>query len=133
LKLDTFVDTLHLAEKITGVPAPRMQVALSIMKMMAATMGVVEKIVPVPPDYSSEYLRTVQKNLTVPHQQKGPVLSSLRSRASARAGSERSEPKQCHPGAQGDKAKSAWGYNPRPLEDGLTETLRHEMQLLGMK
>lgn len=25
------------------------------------------------------------------------------------------------------------GYNPRSLEDGLSETLRHEMQLLGMK
>jgi len=48
------------------------------MKMMAATMGVVEKVVPVPPDYSSEYLRTVQKNVTVPQQKKGPALSSLR-------------------------------------------------------
>ena len=96
----TFVDALHLAEKITGVPAPRIQVAPSIMKMMAATMGVVEKVVPVPPDYSSEYLRI------------SAGVTYIGSNA---------------------KAKSAWGYNPRPLEDGLTETLQHEMRLLGMK
>jgi nucleoside-diphosphate-sugar epimerase len=31
------------------------------------------------------------------------------------------------------KAKRELGYNPRPLREGLTETLHHEMQLLGMK
>ncbi len=31
------------------------------------------------------------------------------------------------------KAVRESGYNPRSLEEGLTETLRHEMQLLGMK
>ena len=31
------------------------------------------------------------------------------------------------------KAVRELGYNPRSLEDGLPETLRHEMQLLGMK
>ena len=30
------------------------------------------------------------------------------------------------------KAKRELGYNPRPLKDGLTETLKHEMKLLGM-
>ena len=30
------------------------------------------------------------------------------------------------------KAKRELGYNPRPLKEGLTETLRHEMKLLGM-
>ena len=31
------------------------------------------------------------------------------------------------------KAKRELGYNPRPLkEKGLTETLNHEMKLLGM-
>jgi nucleoside-diphosphate-sugar epimerase len=30
------------------------------------------------------------------------------------------------------KAKRELGYNPRPLMEGLTETLRHEMKLLGM-
>ena len=31
------------------------------------------------------------------------------------------------------KAKRELGYNPRPLREGLTKTLHHEMQLLGMK
>lgn len=31
------------------------------------------------------------------------------------------------------KAKRELGYNPRPLREGLTETLHHEIQLLGMK
>lgn len=30
------------------------------------------------------------------------------------------------------KARRKLGYNPRPLAEGLAETLRHEMQLLGM-
>lgn len=30
------------------------------------------------------------------------------------------------------KARAALGYNPRPLKEGLAETLKHEMQLLGM-
>ncbi|MDQ2718112.1 MAG: NAD-dependent epimerase/dehydratase family protein [Chloroflexota bacterium] len=53
----TLVEAMHLAEKITGVPAPRMQVPPFMMKTMAATMGVVEKVVPVPAGYSAEYLR----------------------------------------------------------------------------
>ena len=30
------------------------------------------------------------------------------------------------------KAKRELGYNPRQLKEGLTETLKHEMKLLGM-
>ena len=30
------------------------------------------------------------------------------------------------------KAKAELGYNPRPLREGITETLKHEMKLLGM-
>lgn len=30
------------------------------------------------------------------------------------------------------KAKRELGYNPRPLRDGFTETVKHEMKLLGM-
>jgi nucleoside-diphosphate-sugar epimerase len=30
------------------------------------------------------------------------------------------------------KAKRELGYNPRPLKEGLTETLKHEMKLLGI-
>jgi len=96
----TFVDGMHLAEKITGVPAPRIEVAPPVMKMMAATMNVVEKLVPVPESYSSEYLRV------------SAGVTYIGSNA---------------------KAKRELGYSPRPLEEGLTTTLQHEMRLLGMK
>jgi nucleoside-diphosphate-sugar epimerase len=53
----TLEDALHLAEQITGVPAPRLRAAPGLMKAMAGVMGVIEKIVPVPDDYRAEYLR----------------------------------------------------------------------------
>ena len=96
----TLVDAMQMAQNITGVPAPRIHLAPSVMKTMAATMGVVEKVVPVPADYSSEYLR-INAGVTY-------IGSNT-------------------------KAKGELGYQPRPLEDGLRETLTHEMQLLGMK
>ena len=46
-----------LAAEITGVPAPRMRMQPAMMKFMAALMGVVEKVAPVPESYTSEFLR----------------------------------------------------------------------------
>jgi nucleoside-diphosphate-sugar epimerase len=96
----TLIEGIQVAQKITGVPAPRIRVAPGAMKAMAATMGVVEKIVPVPDDYSAEYLRV------------SAGVTYIGSNA---------------------KARREFGYSPRPLEVGLTETLQHEMKLLGMK
>ena len=95
----TLVDAMHIAQNITGVPAPRMQVPPSVMKAMSATMSVVERVVPVPADYSAEYLRI------------SAGVTYIGNNA---------------------KAKRELGYEPRSLEDGLKETLLHEMQLLGM-
>jgi nucleoside-diphosphate-sugar epimerase len=53
----TLSDALMLAEQITGVPAPRLRAAPGLMKAMARIMSVVERVVPVPDDYSAEYLR----------------------------------------------------------------------------
>jgi nucleoside-diphosphate-sugar epimerase len=53
----TFEDALKLAEQITGVPAPRLRVAPGLLKAMSELMSVVERVVPVPDDYSAEYLR----------------------------------------------------------------------------
>lgn len=95
----TLVEALALAERITGVPAPRLRAAPAMMKAMAAIMGLVERVAPVPETYRSEYLR-VSAGATY----------------------------------LGDNAKARreLGYDPRPLAEGLAETLRHEMQLLGM-
>ena len=53
----TLVEALHVAENITGIPAPRNIASPAMMKAMAGVMDVVEKVVPVPEAYSSEYLR----------------------------------------------------------------------------
>jgi nucleoside-diphosphate-sugar epimerase len=53
----TFEDAMNLAEQITGVPVPRLRAAPSLLKAMSRLMSVVERIVPVPDDYSAEYLR----------------------------------------------------------------------------
>lgn len=92
----TLVEVLQLAEKITGIPMPR-RVSPSLLKAMAAIMGVVEKIVPVPEQYSAEYLRV------------SAGVTYIGSNA---------------------KARRELGYNPRSLQEGLTETLQHEMRLL---
>lgn len=96
----TLVEGMQMAQQITGVPAPRIHVPPTGMKAMAATMGVVEKVVPVPESYSAEYLRV------------SAGVTYIGSNA---------------------KARRDLGYNPRPLKEGLTETLLHEMHLLGMK
>lgn len=95
----TFEDAMQLAEQITGVPAPRLRMGPGALKAMAAFMGVVERAVPVPADYSAEFLR-INAGVTY----------------------------------IGDNAKARreLGYNPRPLKEGLTQMLSHEMRLMGM-
>lgn len=96
----TLVEGMRIAERITGVPAPRIHAAPAVMKATAAAMSIVERIVPVPDTYSSEYLR-VSAGVTY----------------------------------IGDNAKARrqLAYTPRSLEQGLRETLEHEMRLLGMR
>ncbi|GCE09797.1 NAD-dependent epimerase/dehydratase family protein [Dictyobacter aurantiacus] len=96
----TLVDAMHMAQQITGVPAPRVIVPPTMMKVLSAIMGVVEKVVAVPDDYSAEYLRT------------NSGITYIGNNA---------------------KARRELGYQPRPLKEGLTQTLEHEMELLGMK
>ena len=66
---------------------------------MASVMGPLEKVMPVPVDYTSEFLRT------------SAGVTNIGSNA---------------------KAKRELGYDPRPLEVGIAETMQYEMQLLGM-
>jgi len=53
----TLIEALDLAAQITGVPAPSMKAAPGMLKATAAVMGAVERVVPLPPAYSAEYLR----------------------------------------------------------------------------
>jgi nucleoside-diphosphate-sugar epimerase len=51
------VDVLAIAEKITGVPAPRLHPSPGTVRAMASVMGMLEKIIPLPETYTAESLR----------------------------------------------------------------------------
>jgi nucleoside-diphosphate-sugar epimerase len=53
----TYVDAFRTAERIVGIPAPRVQVPSGPLKGLAKAVAVVERFLPLPPTYSSEYLR----------------------------------------------------------------------------
>jgi nucleoside-diphosphate-sugar epimerase len=53
----TFTEALDLAERITGVKAPRLRVGSGVMKAMAGLMGVIGAVVPLPDAYTAEALR----------------------------------------------------------------------------
>jgi nucleoside-diphosphate-sugar epimerase len=89
-----------MAEKITGIKAPRIHLSPTPLKAMAGFMKLVEAVLSIPEIYSAESLRGIAG------------VTSL---------------------ASNEKAKRELGYRVRPLEEGLRETLLHEMQLLGMK
>jgi nucleoside-diphosphate-sugar epimerase len=53
----TLQAVLQLAERLTGIPAPRLHPDPRLVKGLAAIMGVLERVVPLPETYSAEYLR----------------------------------------------------------------------------
>ena len=96
----TLEEALELAEKITGIPAPRFRASPALMKTLATLMTVVGSIVSLPATYTAEALRV--------------------SAGSTYLG-------------DNSKARRELGFEARPLEEGLRQTLRHEMDLLGKR
>ena len=98
----TLVEAFELAERITGIPAPRLRVPPGVLRGAAALTERLERLgrLPLPEAYTAEGLRVVA-GVT--------YLGDNR------------------------KAQRELGYNPRSLEEGLRETLLHEMRLLGLK
>ncbi|MBW7881818.1 MAG: NAD-dependent epimerase/dehydratase family protein [Caldilineaceae bacterium] len=94
----TLAEALQIAQELTGVPAPR-AVPPQLLSGMAPLMGILEKILPLPSDYTAEGLRVTGGTTYI---------------------------------GDNSKARRVLGYNPRPLQEGLAETLKHEMQLMGM-
>jgi len=82
----TLIEAFEMAERITGIPAPRFHASPGLLRAFAALSR-------------SERLRDVAG------------VTYLGNNA---------------------KARRDLGFDPRPLEDGLRETLQHEMQLLGI-
>lgn len=97
--IHTFIEALAIAEEITGIPAPKLHPAPTMLKATAAMMGVVEKILPLPASYTKEGLLVTAGVTYI---------------------------------GDNSKAKRELGYSPRPLREGLRETLEYEMRMLGI-
>jgi nucleoside-diphosphate-sugar epimerase len=95
----TIVEALAIAQSIAGVPAPRIHVPRTVMQGMSRLVGLCDRWVTLPPEYTSEGLRVAG----------GVTYLGSNARASAEL-----------------------DWHPRPLREGLAETLRHEMRLLGL-
>lgn len=54
----TLIEVLEVAEKITGIPAPKRHPGPRFLKTLAVITGILGKIAPIPEIYSSEYLRS---------------------------------------------------------------------------
>ena len=55
----TFTEVFARAERITGIRAPRINPPPALVRAMSAVMGVVERVVDVPPAFSAEGLRVL--------------------------------------------------------------------------
>lgn len=53
----TLSEALQIAERITGIKAPRIEAAPGMLNAMSALMGLVETVIPISGQYSSETLR----------------------------------------------------------------------------
>ena len=94
----TLIELLALAERITGIKAPRIHPGPGAMRVMAGFMAAIGSLLPLPAMFSAEAMRA------------SAGVTYIGDNA---------------------KAKRELGYDPRPLEAGLRETLAHEMKRLG--
>jgi len=53
----TLIDAMDLAERATGIPAPRIHPGPAMMRAMSAMMGVVGAVLPLPDSFTAESLR----------------------------------------------------------------------------
>ena len=95
----TVEEAFAIAERITGVRAPRIRLQPGALKLMSKIMAVVGAVVPVPESYTAEGLRVIAGATYL---------------------------------GNNEKAKHELGYAPRPLEEGLRETLGELMKETGL-
>jgi nucleoside-diphosphate-sugar epimerase len=95
----TLVEAFEIAERITGIPAPRSHPSPGTVRMISRMMAFVEKFKAVSESMSSEQLRVLAGATYL---------------------------------GDSSKARRELGFSARPLEEGLRETLAHEMALLGL-
>ena len=93
-------EVLEMAERITGIAAPALRLGPGVLRVMAAFMGLVEWVAPLPQSYTGEGIRAFAG------------LTYLGTNA---------------------KARRELGYEVRPLEEGLRDTLMQMMDELGVE
>lgn len=86
----TFVEAFEMMAEISGLPAPPIRIPPLVMKMLAGPMGLLDRLLPLPPRFTGEGMR-VQAGVT-------------------------------YYGSNG-KARRELGYEPRPLAEGLRQSL----------
>ena len=96
----SLIEAFELAERITGIRAPRWRVSPVILQILARLMAIAGAVSPLPAEYHPENLRAIAG------------VTYL---------------------GDPSKAQRELGYAPRPLAEGLQETLRYEMERLGMR
>lgn len=55
----TFIEAIELAEKITGIPGPRLHAPPGLMKLSAALMSCIDPFFPLPESYTGEGMRII--------------------------------------------------------------------------
>ena len=95
----TFREVFELAERLTGIPAPRIHPGPSAMKSAAALTKILGAVIPLPSAYSAESLNIMAGTTYI---------------------------------GDNRKARRELGFTPRSLAEGLRETLRYEMERLGL-
>lgn len=95
----TVVEFYQLAEKLSGIPAPRLRASPGMLRASARLMDVVGRVITLPALFSGEGLRAGTATYI----------------------------------ATNAKARRELGFDPRPLEVGLRETLAYDMQRLGIQ
>ena len=89
----TLEDTFKLAERVTGIPAPRARLPPALLRRAAGLVGGLETLFALPDAYTAEGLRSSAGVTYI---------------------------------GTNEKARRELGYRPRPLEEGLKETLEAE-------
>lgn len=56
-EIRTFVEAMRLAQRLTGIPTPRLIAPPALMRASAAIMGLIDGFVPLPPTFTGEGLR----------------------------------------------------------------------------
>jgi nucleoside-diphosphate-sugar epimerase len=55
----TIAEAFKIAEKVSGIPAPRREISPTTLKLIASVSWLTERIIPIPNTYSSESLHVL--------------------------------------------------------------------------